>query len=1055
MEEGYRIDLDYITERIITVSFPQACPDQTYLQNLRDITQMLKSKHGHNYMVINLSEKNDSLTQMNPKVLDTGWLDLLAPSMEQMYGVCKTMDNWLHSHTQHVLVMHCQGGQGRVGVMVASYIHFSSISASADLGLDHFAMRRFYNNKVSSLMNPSQKRYVWMFSSLLKGVMNMDPSPLFLLCVVLHGVPNINSEGGCRLFLRVYQSLQVVCTSAVYHVRAVQTDRVYFVLQPAQLLKGDIMVVCYNKNHQTASREVIFRLQFHTGIIHGRPLLFPKEDLDTAYIGTVVVVVVGLLGSLIGHWQNGPSVIVDYDTWDPLVRRDSYEYISPEGLALPRSPGPVDGNLSARVRKGSSDEGSPFHLATSCPIPSDLKLSSSKDSGLSIASQRTGGITAVSPKRGPSQDELTQLRRLLSGVGLEPHLEDITDLPASCNAVREMEGDEAGLGQPVKASPSERESDILYDDEVSPEASIGSFSSESIPEAQGLVQSGSGYSTPSTQSWVQQQQIVVRGQDSPVDTLSLIGPNTLSLPDMPNRGSGSRESVKRGVEGGVGSPVQTDSHTHASHTTHTPLPSGEPCGQEELASLATDIDESIEQLNQLILDLDPTFIPVPTRHTPLPLALSTSLYTNGNNHTTTHANASQSGKTIFGSVDLSRDERSKGYQSQGDLASLLLGNGGLGLEHSLLKAVEGLGDLDLGLNLGLDLGLGEGRLGGLPPLLPEKRVPGLGLGGSTSPSFSGFSSPHSGSSLSIPFPSAMTPDPLMTSDHLKGLSHTVKFVQDTSKFWYKPDISRDQAITMLKDREPGSFVVRDSHSFRGAYGLAMKVATPPPSVLTQSKKGDLSNELVRHFLIECTQKGVRLKGCPNEPYFGSLTALVCQHSITPLALPCKLIIPDRDPLEETSEPSTQSATNSAAELLKQGAACNVWFLGSVELESLTGYQAVQKAASLILAMDPPSTSTVVHFKVSAQGITLTDNQRKLFFRRHYTVNTVIFCALDPQERKWTRDGCSTAKIFGFVARKSMNGTENVCHLFAEHDPEQPASAIVNFVSKVMIGSPKK
>lgn len=28
-------------------------------------------------------------------------------------------------------------------------------------------------------------------------------------------------------------------------------------------------------------------------------------------------------------------------------------------------------------------------------------------------------------------------------------------------------------------------------------------------------------------------------------------------------------------------------------------------------------------------------------------------------------------------------------------------------------------------------------------------------------------------------------------------------------------------------------------------------------------------------------------------FTGSLTALVCQHSITPLALPCKLIIPDR------------------------------------------------------------------------------------------------------------------------------------------------------------------
>lgn len=50
--------------------------------------------------------------------------------------------------------------------------------------------------------------------------------------------------------------------------------------------------------------------------------------------------------------------------------------------------------------------------------------------------------------------------------------------------------------------------------------------------------------------------------------------------------------------------------------------------------------------------------------------------------------------------------------------------------------------------------------------------------------------------------------------------------------------------------------------------------------------------------------------------------------------------------------------------------------------------------------------------------------------------------------------CVCNRIFGFIARKSGNSTENVCHLFAEHDPEQPASAIVNFVSKVMIGSQK-
>lgn len=54
---------------------------------------------------------------------------------------------------------------------------------------------------------------------------------------------------------------------------------------------------------------------------------------------------------------------------------------------------------------------------------------------------------------------------------------------------------------------------------------------------------------------------------------------------------------------------------------------------------------------------------------------------------------------------------------------------------------------------------------------------------------------------------------------------------------------------MLREREPGAFVIRDSHSFRGAYGLAMKVASPPPSV-HQSKKGKCV--VVLYVLISLT-----------------------------------------------------------------------------------------------------------------------------------------------------------------------------------------------------------
>lgn len=42
--------------------------------------------------------------------------------------------------------------------------------------------------------------------------------------------------------------------------------------------------------------------------------------------------------------------------------------------------------------------------------------------------------------------------------------------------------------------------------------------------------------------------------------------------------------------------------------------------------------------------------------------------------------------------------------------------------------------------------------------------------------------------------------------------------------------------------------------------------------------GDLTNELVRHFLIETSAKGVRLKGCPNEPYFGEFISALPRRS---------------------------------------------------------------------------------------------------------------------------------------------------------------------------------
>ncbi|KAL7977138.1 hypothetical protein Chor_009087 [Crotalus horridus] len=222
----------------------------------------------------------------------------------------------------------------------------------------------------------------------------------------------------------------------------------------------------------------------------------------------------------------------------------------------------------------------------------------------------------------------------------------------------------------------------------------------------------------------------------------------------------------------------------------------------------------------------------------------------------------------------------------------------------------------------------------------------------------------------------------------KEAQTTMKFVMDTSKYWFKPSITRDQ--------------------------------------------GEDAGNHIRHFLIESSPKGVHLKGAEEEPYFGSLSAFVYQHTIMPLALPCKLIISSQAFLNDENPVLDSEA---ALPLSQKAAVCNLLYLHSVTMETLTGKAAVQKAVSSTFEQEMLPAPTIVHFKVTALGITLTDIQRK----RHYPLATISFCDMDPENRK----------IFGVVS-KSPADSENICHLFAEYDAVHPASHIVDYIQKLLL-----
>ncbi|XP_065696798.1 tensin-1 isoform X14 [Patagioenas fasciata] len=1115
MESSCELDLVYITERIIAVSYPSTAEEQSFCSNLREVAHMLKSKHGDNYVLFNLSERRHDINKLHPKVLDFGWPDMHTPALEKICSICKAMDTWLNATPHNVVVLHNKGNRGRLGVVVAAYMHYSNISASADQALDRFAMKRFYEDKVVPVGQPSQKRYIHYFSGLLSGSIKMNNKPLFLHHVIMHGIPNFESKGGCRPFLKIYQAMQPVYTSGIYNVQGDSQTGICITIEPGLLLKGDILLKCYHKKFRSPTRDVIFRVQFHTCAVHDLDVVFGKEDLDEAFrddrfpeYGKVEFVFSYGPEKIQGmeHLENGPSVSVDYNTSDPLIRWDSYENFniqredSAEGAwAEPPQP-------RKHLEKGVQSREKPLEESTvparkRTPTDSHHEKSSPEPSSPrspTILSPEVVSTIAANPGGRPKEPHLHSYKEAfeemesasptsppssgvrsppglaktpLSALGLKPHnpaeillhpvgeprsyVESVArtattgrggTLPAAQPGGPEVPTRNGTFANSFTApSPVSTSSPIHSMDG----ASLHSYPSEGSPHgtltpphalAEPVYRSPVGSQMPSAHSSYQ--------NSSPSSLTMIQGGvpgSAYTSPDYPDSRAGLQPDLQARPQPQVsvaGAHVLPGSPRTLHRTVATNTPPSPGFGRRAVNPSMSGAPGSpglgrhaVAAHGNLVA---PPGSPSLVRHQV--------------------ATAVPPGSPLYGYPSpeerhptLSRQSSSSGYQppSTPSFPVSPAYYPGTSTPHSSSPDSAAYHQ-------------------GSPtpqPALPEKRRISTGdrsnslpnyatiNGKASSPLSSGMSSPSGGSTVTF---SHTLPDfsKFSMPDISPETRANVKFVQDTSKYWYKPEISREQAIALLKDREPGAFIIRDSHSFRGAYGLAMKVASPPPTVMQQNKKGDITNELVRHFLIETSPRGVKLKGCANEPYFGCLSALVYQHSIMPLALPCKLVIPDRDPMEEKKD--NTSATNSATDLLKQGAACNVLFINSVEMESLTGPQAIAKAVAETLVADPTPTATIVHFKVSAQGITLTDNQRKLFFRRHYPLNTVTFCDLDPQERKWTKtDGSGPAKLFGFVARKQGSTTDNVCHLFAELDPDQPAAAIVNFVSRVMLGSGQK
>ncbi|XP_048774490.1 tensin-1-like isoform X4 [Ostrea edulis] len=1183
MEEA-QIELVYVTDRIICMSFLSEGHNVEYQRDLQDVFHMLRAKHGENVLVINISEPRDDLQRANnQKVIDFGWPEHLAPPLERLCNICKSLDSWLNSDLSHVIVLHCKGGRGRLAVIIAAFLNYSNICSSSEQLLDRMAINRFYEDKLGGLKNPSHRRYIEYFSGLLSGAIKINSNPLYLHHLVMHGVPNFDSRGGCRPFITVYQSMQPVFTSGVYNVTD-QMQKVCISISPGIPLRGDIMINCYHRAN-SGHKDPIWKCQFHTCAISNYNLLFSKEDLDDAERDPRFPDN-GKIEFVFGPNQDAVVPVTDFKSDVTVPVEDNADELGGQESRY------IDGYSKIENVLRKDEQSSSYSMDTK-------RMQNSNNNTKSYGSQSYNTSYSTNAKQSVTPlDEQTQLDDILSNLLNDQVISPKSGSSTMSKETRTFRTFETHTGPDGKMAhqsaevtyklpgevKEERHYTVKTEKSSSPYMPTKAFSYTTSPEMARKFDSpksntlpyktdydnryqsdmSSSYSTmqngkmvPESDSWLQQQQKKLRDKKDYKDDVRVQQEKKLveELRSAQNRYMTKRAQSEEEAacvknsslsNGPASAPPQGYSYSMSrTHTYSTEKPPGTFSSGTVEKSYKTDRDllesnklddlqQSLSAVNNTVLNQQPqqttggytqehvvtrrmetrkyetnyqqqqeqqmpntvagqsyattpktsrtveedrfSLRPIGPGMQPLePEGSPTNVGTLNRSTTPSFPTATTPSFPVTPGMytDNSHQMMQREQQSQNQTMERQHFQYQQNYQTSHQQQSYQTNHQQHQQHQQQYLTEDQQHMGTRSPLhIDTSSPPMLSTGiGSRSPA-----SPHSPETLNtlrhqlhvannnVSQSAALSPNTVTgqsspsvyfglsrrgslssVADSVDATHATPKFVKDTSKFWYKPNISREEAIQLLKDKPPGTFVVRDSNSFPGAFGLALKVATVPANVQTKSS-GDPSVDLVRHFLIEPTPKGVRLRGCNNEPVFGSLASLVYQHSLTPLALPCKLALPEPDTIHDHVDgPTSPDIPSSAAALLAQGAACNVLYLNSVDTESLTGPQAVAKAIKQTFDGNHKPKQTVVHFKVSNQGITLTDNQRKLFFRRHYPVSSVTYCGMDPEGKQ----------IFGFVAKKQSGGNDNTCHLFAELDPGQPASAIVNFVTKVMIGQGKK
>lgn len=114
---GYDLDMSYITDHLLAMSFPAERMRAMYRNPLWQVKSVLDMRHPEHYKVYNLCiEETYDPSHFHGRVEAFPFDDNHVPSLQMMKLFCESVHSWLSDDAKNIAVIHCM-----VNVQVLSF----------------------------------------------------------------------------------------------------------------------------------------------------------------------------------------------------------------------------------------------------------------------------------------------------------------------------------------------------------------------------------------------------------------------------------------------------------------------------------------------------------------------------------------------------------------------------------------------------------------------------------------------------------------------------------------------------------------------------------------------------------------------------------------------------------------------------------------------------------------------------------------------------------------------------------------------------------------------